>query len=253
MCLCLLSTANILDQEVKFAERYGFLALQGVVLIVAPLAATAGGTVVRRCVTTGAISILVACAAISLYRGQYYENEIAFCRQWVRTDPQSPLAHNNLASAYFRAKRLDEAVGHYERALVIEPRYYAALLHLGDLWFQRGKFEKAISYYQRTLEAMSQFRFPPSHRRMAYRAHQNLAKTLMAQGQVGEAIAHFRHALQLQTGSHDAFRTHFKLGKALGSKGYLEQAIHHYREALRRMPDHVRTHFALGVALARTG
>jgi len=111
--------------------------------------------------------------------------------------------------------------------------------------------------------------------------HFNLARTLQAEGQIEEAIYHYRQGLAAKPDDGQAhyllgralsadrkdetaiehFRralradpklvaAHIHLGKALRSRGKTAGAIGHYRQALAERPDAVEAHFNLGVALA---
>ena len=81
-------------------------------------------------------------------------------------------------------------------------------------------------------------------------AHNNLGTTFLNQGDLDEAIKHFKRALQIKPDSADAFNN---LGSALAKQGKLDEAIQYYERALQLKPDDVETHNNLGVALANQG
>jgi protein O-mannosyl-transferase len=81
-------------------------------------------------------------------------------------------------------------------------------------------------------------------------AHYNLGKTVGSRGDLEEAIAHYRQALQIDPAYAKA---HNNLGNALFVRGELEEAIEHYRQALKIDPAHAKAHYNLGVALTRRG
>lgn len=63
-------------------------------------------------------------------------------------------AYNNLGTVYLRQKRLDEAIGMFQKAL--ENLYYAtpelAYYNLGRAYEEKGEEEKAIEFYERAIE-----------------------------------------------------------------------------------------------------
>ncbi|MBI2347931.1 MAG: tetratricopeptide repeat protein, partial [Deltaproteobacteria bacterium] len=63
-------------------------------------------------------------------------------------------------------------------------------------------------------------------------AHHYLGRVVAAQGQLGEAVEHFRDALRIQPEFADA---HESLGRALAQQGKRDEAVKHYQEALRIM------------------
>jgi tetratricopeptide (TPR) repeat protein len=81
-------------------------------------------------------------------------------------------------------------------------------------------------------------------------AHYNLGGVLRQKGQLDEAIAQFRKALEIQPAYSMA---HYNLGEALREKGEVDQAIAHYQRALEIHPDYAEAHNSLGNALLRKG
>jgi protein O-mannosyl-transferase len=81
-------------------------------------------------------------------------------------------------------------------------------------------------------------------------AHNNLGTLLLAEGQVDEAIEHFRKAAALQPKAADV---HSNLGAALLRQGRIEDAIACLRQAVAIQPDLAMAHNNLGNALTQRG
>ena len=81
-------------------------------------------------------------------------------------------------------------------------------------------------------------------------AHSNWAAALAGQGRVEEATAHYREALWLKPNFPEA---HSNWGVVLAGQGRVEEAIAHYREALRLKPDYAEAHNNWGIVLAGQG
>ena len=60
--------------------------------------------------------------------------------------------------------------------------------------------------------------------------HHNLADVLVTRGQVDEAIAHYRKALEIRP---DYLEVHGNLGIALTRREQLDEAIAYYRKVLQ--------------------
>ena len=73
---------------------------------------------------------------------------------------------------------------------------------------------------------------------------------MAGRGQVDEAIAHYRKALEIKP---DYAEAHNNLGNALAGRGQVDEAIAHYRKALEIKPDYAEAHNNLGNALAGRG
>ena len=73
---------------------------------------------------------------------------------------------------------------------------------------------------------------------------------LAGRGQVDEAIAHYRRALEINP---DYFEAHHNLGVVLFGRGQVDEAVIHYRKALNINPDCLEARCNLGTALASRG
>jgi tetratricopeptide (TPR) repeat protein len=80
--------------------------------------------------------------------------------------------------------------------------------------------------------------------------HDTLGVSLMRQGRLQEAIAHYTEALRI---APDFAKSHYNLGVALERQGRIQEATDRYAEALRIEPNLVEAHNNLGVLLASQG
>ncbi len=109
---------------------------------------------------------------------------------------------------------------------------------LGILTFQRNvDYRSELSIWEDTVAKA------PGNAR----AQNNLGLAQAGRGQMDEAMAHYRKALELKP---DAADTHNNLGNALTGRGQIDEAMAHYRKALELTPDYAEAHNNLGVALA---
>ena len=81
-------------------------------------------------------------------------------------------------------------------------------------------------------------------------AHNALGVALAAKGELDASIEQYHAALRSEPDDADV---HNNLGAALAAKGDLDAAIEHYKEALRIDPDNVAAHNNLGTALSHKG
>jgi folate-binding protein YgfZ len=73
-------------------------------------------------------------------------------RQVLEIDPDDALAHFGLGELAAERDRLDEAVGHLERALASDPGHAAAILALGAVFERLEKPDRAHEIYNRGIE-----------------------------------------------------------------------------------------------------
>ncbi|HEV2327526.1 MAG TPA: tetratricopeptide repeat protein [Verrucomicrobiae bacterium] len=105
---------------------------------------------------------------------------------------------------------------------------------------QTASWKNSISVWTRTLSLWPQ----------SYIANCNLGIALADQGNVSDAVDHFKRALQINP--QDAKSVN-NLGKVLTSQGQLDAAIQDFHQALQLDPDNVRALNNLSVALADQG
>jgi tetratricopeptide (TPR) repeat protein len=239
--LTLLPTANLLDQEAPFAERFVFLALVGVLGIVAAAASTAWDRpAARRLISIAGVLAAAGLAAISFHRGQYYQNDLSFHQQWVRTSPRSAQAQGSLGWVLLEQDRLDEAEFHLKQAILAKPAHAEAYNNLGNVQEKRGDLPGAVAYFQQAV------RFDPN----CYLAHCNLGNAFGRQGDLPRAAAHFQQALRVQPNHSEA---HNGLGVVLARQGDLAGAARHFEHSLRANPNNAEAHNNLGNVLDSQG
>ena len=221
--LTLLPTANLLDQEAPFAERYVFLAALSPIFLLAWILSNRENGGRQKRWTGLAVAVLLLLATQTVARGAFFRDYEVFCRQWVKTDPKSLNAHNSLAVVLTMDGRLKEAGGHYEEALKIAPDNAQAHNNLANLRLQQGRLPEAYALLQESL------RLDPE----AQATHNSLGVMLLGQGSIEEALPHFARAISLHSENQQA---HANLANALAHQGKTRQALHHYREALRIHP-----------------
>jgi protein O-mannosyl-transferase len=115
------------------------------------------------------------------------------------------------------------------------------LLALGTLtWRQTGVYRDVITLYKDTLAKNAG----------CWMAHYNLGIALRAQGDIDQAVAHYRQAVALRPDYTDA---HFNLARVLVDRGELADAVVHYEAVLASDPNDAEAHNNLGNTLFRIG
>lgn len=173
---------------------------------------------------------------LAYYRRGRLDAAINEYRQAIQADPNSKMAHINLASAFSEQGALDEAISHSREALRLSPNVAALHNNLGITLAKAGRSDEAIEQYHQAL------RLKPDLVEVRY----NLAVLLTAAGRTTEAIAQLNEVLQIRP---DAPQAHYHLGRAFAAQGNVEQAIAWYTEALQLKPDYADAHYHLAKAL----
>ncbi|MGO8743832.1 MAG: tetratricopeptide repeat protein [Limisphaerales bacterium] len=142
-----------------------------------------------------------------------------------RTGTDYANAHNTLGLGLVMNGKLDDAVTHFQRALLYDPDDVNVRSNLGYALALQGRLDEAIGQCEQVL------RRSPHHPK----ANNILGFALLKQGRWDEAVVPLREALQYEP---DFAEAHSNLGQALAALGQRDEAIAHFKEALRLNPNH---------------
>ncbi len=158
----------------------------------------------------------------------------------IALNPDSSIAHYNLAR--YLAKHGDQAaaISHYRQALRVNPDDAEARNNLGLLLALRGEIEAASEEFRRAVQ------IDPNYAK----AYFNMGRVLAREGDLENAMRHFKRALAL---SPKESEIHLGLGRILALRGNLDDAVTQIREALRLRSDFADAHVALARILAAKG
>ncbi|MBU1085125.1 MAG: tetratricopeptide repeat protein [Candidatus Beckwithbacteria bacterium] len=136
------------------AERYGYLGVIGIFMLVAMLVdwlANKKGWFDGVMIAFGILVMLLM--SRTLVRNSNWQTADKLWLSAARTSPNSPQNNNNLGDYYGRMGDLRRAEEHFLRAIKINPNYADAMHNLANTYLQMGQFEKAKEYYQKALKS----------------------------------------------------------------------------------------------------
>ena len=254
----------------SMADRYTYIPLIGVFVVVAWGAADLVGSRVLVAILAGAATLATATVAyrqvghwrdtttlsshalavtqrnavahellgLELLDAGSLEPAVLHLSEAVRIAPDFIDARANLAAALARQGRHDQALDLRREVLERRPGDPDALAHLGLALDRTGRQEEALA---RLSEAL---RLEPDNTV----ALKGLAAALVRKGRGAEAAAHLRTAVDADPEDAEA---RANLGTVLLRQGRLDEAEVELTAALRVDPDNISAHKNLGVLLAR--
>ncbi|MGN6669559.1 MAG: tetratricopeptide repeat protein [Trinickia sp.] len=167
------------------------------------------------------------------------EAGIALMRESIAAHA-SPIYYNNLGNALRDARKLDEAVAAYRRAVELEPGYADAYNNLGNALRETGDAASALTSCARAIE------LKPGYAE----AYNNLANALKDLGELDAAIAAYGKAIAAKPAFAEA---HLNLGIALQAKGHGDAALECVRESIKLAPRLAIAHDKLAGILMHRG
>ncbi|HZE14124.1 MAG TPA: tetratricopeptide repeat protein, partial [Chthoniobacterales bacterium] len=211
------------------ADRYTYLPQIGLYVAITWLAVDLGP---RRLWAFVAPVVLASLTWLAWRQTASWLNTETLWRHVLDVMPENSVAHYNLAALALDRGQLDEAISHYERALIGSgnaeraSQLSPALVHnaLGVVLARKGLAAEAVAHFRKAIALRADFAD----------AHTNLATALMTTGDTAEAIEHFRKAASLPP--QDA-RSHFRLAVALERSGQRAEALKEYQRALELSTD----------------
>jgi tetratricopeptide (TPR) repeat protein len=223
-------------------DRFGYLPLIGVVAVIIAVSAAWMQDIRWRQLLVWPMSML--CVALLGWQAQHqlqvWRSNISLYEHTLRSCGSSPLIHYNLGVSYFRAKRLDDAIDQYRKALHLHPDYYAALNNLGNALAAQGKYQKAAEAF-RAAAAADPTQAAPWN---------NLATLRSEAGREEEAIDLYHEALTRKVGMPEV---HYNLANSYAAVRQYEDAVLHYHKALHATKTPFRVHNNLSQVYLRLG
>ena len=151
----------------------------------------------------------------------------------------------NLAFVISKLGKHEEAISHFESALMIEPSYFDSiqddlpfLFLKGISLLKSGQTDESLSYFDRVLEIEPQF----------VEAISCKGIVLESLGNHHEAISYFDKALQIDPAHFDSL---FNKGISLGELGYNQDSIFHYDKILSSSQNNSEVFYQKGCSLAK--
>ncbi len=178
--------------------------------------------------------------ATAYYYAKKYEDAEKELRVVLQINPDDVVAHSNLGVLLEDRGRHGAAEEEYREAIRADPDYVAAHYNLGNLLDDLKRHNEAEKEYREAIRADPEYAA----------AHSNLGNLLKDQERYDDAEKEYREAIRADP---DYSAAHFNLGVLLKDRGRYDDAEKEYREAIRADPGDAAAHSNLGVLLEDRG
>jgi tetratricopeptide (TPR) repeat protein len=240
------------------ADRYTYLPLVGVFLVVSWLGAEALRGRERLASVVAGATIAACAMAASAQVSRWRDSETLFTHTLAVTQGNA-LVHNNLGIVLAERGRAAEARAQFSEAVRVDPRYPDARGNLGLALLEARETEAALVHLREAVRlqpgsavhrhnlglalahmgddeaAIAELAEAVRLRPRYGEARSNLGALLDRVGRSAEGEAHLREAVRLRPGAADSENN---LGLAIARQGRFEEAIGHFRRALALQPGH---------------
>ena len=185
-------------------------------------------------------AVLLVFASLTNAQIQCWRDSFTLFEHTLAVTPPNLHIEYNLGMALGASGRYDEAAGHFEKALQIDPHFYDGLVGMGVSRTLQGRMPEAVEYFQDAIRSQPD----------APKAHAQLAQALWKQNRDEAALEEMQRALQFAPKDAD-IRADY--GLALELVGRTPEAIEQLHEALTLNPNNAEAHANLGSALLASG
>jgi tetratricopeptide (TPR) repeat protein len=235
LLITLIPFCGLVPNYQGMAERYEYLASMGLAIMVVGLVVRSRRlarpfTIVAATVWFGWGAWRVNARAID------WRDEATLARTSLRATPQSATLWYNLALAEADAGDVSAAIGHYRRAISVNPRYQAAFVNLSNLLRRQGKYQDALDLMTRSVA------LDPNDTD----SWTSLGNIYEEMGMLQYATNAYRKAVSLSPKNALAV---INLGAAFQLSGDLKEAQQQYERALELAPNELSTYCNLSMVL----
>ena len=239
LVLALLPFCGVVFIYQGMAERYTYLASQGLTFAIVALAFRAKHTM--RPLAFLLLVVWVAWGTWRLHvRGADWQNEERLFQTSLQATPDSAILLYNLGIDAASRGNSDQAIRYYGRALRQNPNYLPAILNLGNALRSQSDFSTASALYRRAMSLDPKSPDP----------WVNLGDVYFETGSIPQAMTAYRKALALKP---DDVQAIINMGAAFQKSGDLLAARQHYERALALDPTQAGAYCDLGILLLQQG
>lgn len=208
------------------ADRFLYLPSVGVCVLLAMAMRRLIGDVrdieseqMRKAPTLAFAGLVVLFAVLTIWRNEYWKDDLRLYYRMADTDPQSLLAAVNLGLMHLTRLEAQEATVDFEKALAIAPDDARVLVGYGLLLAETGKPDEGLR------QALRGLGFEPREGSL----HSLVGRIYIIKGDFDRASAHYREAARFQP---HVPGNYFLLAYTLLHAGHMPQAARAFEQGL---------------------
>ncbi|WP_019505379.1 tetratricopeptide repeat protein [Pleurocapsa sp. PCC 7319] len=178
-----------------------------------------------------------------IYKSQKkFDQAISYYQRIIKLKPENCQIRATLAAIFMRQGKIREAIDAYQKAISLQPEQPASVyIGWGDALSKNGQIEEAVATYQKAIKINSSISI----------VHAKLAKALMTQKNIQDAIRAYQQAISLQP--EQPSWVYRGWGNALKQNGQLDEAITAYQRVIKFSPDNPKSYLRVAQLYSKKG
>lgn len=187
-----------------------------------------------------AVTLVIVLATLTWRQAHFYTDSPTLYTHILERNPDSWLAHNNIATHYNQRRRFDLALQHADQSLALRPDNDLAHNNRALALTGLHRYDDALAAYRDSIRRRHA-------NRSVNRAYVELLEYLQC---LPEAVNLYQELLEVHP---DSAELHYALGHALDKSGRYAPAEARYRRAIELQPYIPEAHNDLALVLLRQG
>jgi tetratricopeptide (TPR) repeat protein len=167
---------------------------------------------------------------------KYWQNTFTLFSRDLDVTQNNAFAHSNVAGELLMENKVNEAMFHCEKALLLNPHDYNTLVRVARVYSIRGEKDKAIDALHQAIQIQPGY----------VKAYDDLYVILMQMGRIKEALEEYRKAADINKDNPDI---HYNFGKALAMHFDYNEAIVQFKRVIQLRPLDAGAYNNIGVIL----
>lgn len=173
-------------------------------------------------------------------RNSVWQSGSALWQDSVNKSPNKPRPHESLAYYLEQAGHLSEALRHYKRAVLLNPKNSDSYNNIGNIYMKEGNVQDAILYYKTALPLQSSCK----------ELCNNIGNALSKLGYLKQALTYYEIALK---NDKNYTKAHINFANTLSVLGNTELAMRHYQLAAKLDPENIENNYNRSILLLQKG
>ena len=154
---------------------------------------------------------------------KYWENTYTLFSHALDVTQNNAFAHSNVAGELLMQNKVNEAMLHCEKALLLNPHDYNTLVRVARVYSIRGEKDKAIDALLQAIKVQPRY----------VKAYDDLCGILMQTGRIKEALQAYRKVADINKDNPDI---HYNFGNALAINGDYDEAVAQFKKVIQLRP-----------------
>jgi tetratricopeptide (TPR) repeat protein len=257
------------------ADRYAYVPFIGLfVMIVWGMGYALKKKYLAKVTAIISLVVITVLMIFTHYQIKYWENTFTLFNHALNVTDNNYVAHYMIAQELLHKNRIDEAISHYQIAILFDTQKFLPLEGIGRAYRIKGDTDKAIEAFRlaitinpkltaaydnlckvlwqlgRREEALTEYRKAVAQINDNPYLYYNFGNVLAVQGYYDEAVIQFNQVLRIRP--QDAI-AHNRLALVLLRQGKINDALNHFREAVKFQPQNANAHYQLALILKQKG